>query len=355
MDTVSAIAAYLRNGNTLAQLQAEYGVNVRQHPDHADLVHVCYDMIDSPKHMIPNSARGHILEVGTWTHVCRPFDRFFNSGEGAAVSIDWSSARSTTKEDGSLLCLWYYGGRWQVSTKGSPNAGGNVGDRPFTFSQLFWDVWSELGYRQEDLTIGKTYVFELLTPWNKVVVRQNCNRLVLIAVRDNLSGEETDVREYAPYLTVVKSYDLNDLQDITATFAELDPLNFEGYVVVDKDYNRIKVKHPGYVALHHMVSGMSRKNILELVRQGESSEFLTYFPEYSADFLEIQGKYLALVSDLDTLWEAIKDLSVGKEFAMGAQKSVYPGPLFEIKRRGTPIKVSLREASLDNLSKILKL
>ena len=75
MENVSAIAAYLRNGNTLAQLQAEYGVNVRQHPDHADLVHVCYDMIDSPKHPVPNSARGHILEAVSYTHLTLPTKR----------------------------------------------------------------------------------------------------------------------------------------------------------------------------------------------------------------------------------------------------------------------------------------
>jgi hypothetical protein len=60
--------------------------------------------------------------------------------------------------------------------------------------------------------------------------------------------------------------------------------------VVDRDYNRVKVKSPLYVSLSHLVSGVTtRVRIVEIIRAGEQAEFLTYFPEYGGIFEEIRA------------------------------------------------------------------
>ena len=72
-----------------------------------------YSQIDSdPSLEIVKEARGLILEDGTWNIVAYPFKRFFNYGEPNAAAIDWTSARVQTKEDGSLIKVYFYNGEW---------------------------------------------------------------------------------------------------------------------------------------------------------------------------------------------------------------------------------------------------
>ncbi len=123
----------------------------------------------------------------------------------------------------------------------------------------------------------------------------------------------------------------------TATYEMLRLLEQEGYVVVDGNYNRVKVKHPGYVALHHMRDSLNagRKRMLDIIRKGESEEFLTYFPEYSDDFFALKEKYEKLVGELEGVYEIFFEQANGlkgkvnrKDFAALATKAKLPAYFF---------------------------
>lgn len=68
-----------------------------------DLVLLQYQQLNSDmKIKLVQECRGSIFRCdnGEWKYVCRPFDKFFNYGEGNAAKIDWSTARILEKVDG---------------------------------------------------------------------------------------------------------------------------------------------------------------------------------------------------------------------------------------------------------------
>jgi len=356
----SPLQAALRFGRSPKELEETLGIKSKRHPRFPNLVLFVYDQIDSPKlDPIVRSARGHILDEDfNWDHVCRPFDRFLNWGEGVdqgAPVPDIGSSVVFKKEDGSLLNMWFYRDEWHVSTKGSPDAGGQVGDNPFTFAELFWRVWNDKGLFVPDvIDQGRTLSFELCTLHNRVVCSQPVERIVLLGSRDNNTGREIRPAAYLGEVEVCKSYELGNLDDIESTFKELPALEMEGYVVAqflpDGRVIRAKVKHPGYLTIHHLKEGNSKKRLLELVRTGEEGEFLSYFPEYGPQFDEIRGKFEALVTELETAYETNRSIENQKEFALQVKDLRMSGVIFGVRRMGGTIRGRLAEVPIDNLA-----
>jgi len=362
----SPLQAALRSGWTLQDLAARLGIKSKRHPRFPNLVLFVYDQIESPKlEPIVRSARGHILdEESSWDHVCRPFDRFLNWGEGVNQGIenpDIGKSVVFKKEDGSLLNMWFYRDEWHVSTKGSPDAGGNVGDNPFTFAELFWRVWGDKGLFVPDIADSvRTLSFELCTLHNRVVCSQPQERIILIGIRSNITGRE--FRPDLPYtdkIEVCKSYNLGNLDDIQSTFKELPAMEMEGYVVAhflpDGRTIRAKVKHPGYLAIHHLKEGNSKKRLLELIRTGEEGEFLSYFPEYASQLDEIRRKFEALVKELENAWETNRDVVDQKEFALKIKALPMSGAIFWVRRMGGTIRGRLAEIPIDSLTAVIGL
>jgi hypothetical protein len=359
----SPLQAFLRNGGTLEELQRDLGIKCKRHPKFPNLILFVYDQIDSPKlHPIVRSARGHILdENNEWMHVCRPPDRFFNWGEAINQGIDHPDISKSIvfkKEDGSLVNLWHYNGEWHVSTKGSPDAGGNVGDLPITFADLFWSVWNKKGLTlppgPPDENAFLTYSFELCTLSNRIVCSQPIERLLLIAVRDNFDGKDHNPKDCMnKQVEICESYELDTFENIKKTFEELAPLDMEGYVITQFHYDgsviRTKVKHPGYLALAHMKEGVTQKSMIELIRLNDEGEFLLAFPEYKEQFDSLSKKYDLLVCQIEALWEQHKDIVSQKDFALAVKDSTFPGVLFNLRRRGGTVRSNLISASLEHL------
>lgn len=348
------ILAYFRDGGTPTELEAKYGIVHRWHPTYPNLLLLKYDMIDSPMgEDIVQECRGLILDTADdFKPVAWPFGKFFNHGEGHADEIDWRTARVQEKLDGSLCTIWWYDNQWHVSTTGSPDAGGQVGDFPFTFKELFWRTFEECGYAvpPEDFR-DFSFMFELTTKYNRVVVVHDHPRVTLLAVRNRVTGQEMDPETFLKMYGVVGTFPLNSFENIIDTFRTLDPLHTEGYVVVDASFRRVKVKHPGYVSLHHLKEGATSKNFLNIIRSGERTEFLTYFPEWSEEFLAIQAKYDELVAHLETEYEEIKHIESQKDFALLATKTRCPGALFQVRKGYVKtIKDYLAGITIDSLS-----
>lgn len=341
---------------SITDLTKEFSIKATFHKEHPELVLLKYNQIDSPMgNPIVQECRGIILNTDNWSVVSRPYSKFFNHGEGHAAPIDWNTASVLEKLDGSLTTMYWYKGKWHVSSSGVPDGTSEVGDFGMTFAELFWRVFKESKYElPKDTT--KCYVFELMTPFNRIVVRQDFNRLVLTGVRDI-----TTLKEEAPdpkygFEVVKKFSDLASFDALDGTFKDIDPVRQEGYVVVDANFNRVKVKHPGYVALHHMAGGMSKKAMLQLVRANEKTEFLTYFPEYQGLYDEVKGKYDDLVAKIwivynDNAWHVVQ-----KDFAMAVAGTAMPGACFALRaKKVETVEQYLAQIQIDNLMSSLGL
>lgn len=310
-----------------------YSLKAKRHEVFSNLVLLKYSQLDSPMgEKLVQQARGIILdETDDWRIVNYTYSKFFNYGEGHAAPIDWNNARVYEKLDGSLCQLYYYDGEWRVATSGTPDASGEVLNTNTTFADLFWKVWDELGYR---LPVDSyCYAFELMTPYNRIVVRHKKNRLVLHGAR-----RLSDLRELNPIVEshnngweCAKIFPLTSWDEIEAAAKEIDPMEGEGYVVADTSYNRQKVKSPQYVAIAHIKDTFSTRRILEIVRTNENSEFLSYYPEYTDLYFNVRIKYERLLGEIKGFYDAIKDIEDQKSFALMATRKEYSGSLFNMR------------------------
>jgi hypothetical protein len=238
-------------------------------------------------------ARGIIFYEPTWDIVCRPFDKFFNYGEPYAAAVNWNNVEITEKIDGSLIKVWYHDG-WHISTNGTIDARkAEVGNFDKTFYDLFMEA---LGFSKNEfyqmLDCKYTYMFELVSPYNRVVIPYDETKIYYLAARNKENGMYVN---YPLPIEAPASYSFANLKEIVDK-ASTFPWTKEGFVVSDGT-NRIKVKSVAYVKAHYSRANgaVSLSTLVEIVRQGEEDEFLTYAPEYQEKIDMIKDRLSRLV------------------------------------------------------------
>lgn len=248
--------------------------------------------------------RGIIIREETKDIVCFPFTKFFNVQEQYAAKVDWDSAVVQEKIDGSIIKLWYdfKNDGWIVSTNGTIYAEDAELMTPNTDIKNFLDLFT---YAENLNNINpllmdtnKTYIFELVSPYNKIVVPYTEIKLYHIGTRNNETLEECDdwIGVQQPH-----RYSFTSLEECLESCEKM-PFDEEGYVVVDKNFNRVKIKSPAYVAAHHLRgNGIVTKNsVLDVIRLNGEDDFLSIYPEYKKDFDSIfdkLGNFIIRVED----------------------------------------------------------
>lgn len=324
---------YIRE-HGLQQLEDKFAIKVKRGKVHENLVLLKYNQLNSPLgEKIVQECRGIILdESDDWRVISYPYKKFFNHGEGHADDIDWETARVYEKLDGSLMTMYWYNG-WQVASSGVPDASGELMGTTTTFRELFFKVWKELDYTTQYMDKNVCYMFEFMTPYNRVVVRHVKSRIALHGAR-----RLSDYRELNPIVEAhrndwecVKTFPLESWDDIMTAAKMLEPMESEGYVVCDTNYNRVKVKSPQYVAVAHMKDGFTTRRMLEIVRTNENSEFLSYYPEYIELYYDIRSKYERFLGRIEGFYDGIKHIDDRKQFALLATTQKFSGTLFNLK------------------------
>ena len=337
---MNALQQALKSGQmTMEDVQLKLGIICRSHKQYPNLVSFKYDQINSPMaDPIVQSARGIVLNTDDWSIVSWPFEKFWNHGEPLAARIEWETARVQEKADGSLIQLYHYDDKWQVGSSGSPDASGSVGNLGMTFAELFWQTWSDARYElpvESEMLKRFTFMFELMTPYNRIVVDNKRPRIVLVGVRNNTTGEELDVERFRDQdWEIIKSFPLTSIDEIVDSFKHFKGLDQEGYVVVDASYNRIKIKHPEYVAIHHLKgdTGPTFKRMVNIICTGEASEAIASFPDWKAEYDKACARFDKLLSSLAEQYdEAVANSATQKEFAVLALKSRCGDALFRMR------------------------
>lgn len=278
-----------------------------------------YDQLIGPSIMaLPEvqECRGLILDRKTWKVMSLAFTKFFNSEEGNAHKIDWNTAHVLEKLDGSCIQVYWdhYKNEWFAGTTGTAEGEGEVNNKlGTTFNQLFWNTVKEkYNFDQAKLDKKLCYVFELTTPYNIVVKPHGESSASLLTVRNLETLAEVSFDELtaiAAHLGVprVKAYDLNakDVGALLRTFKDM-VWHDEGYVVVDANHNRIKIKNPAYVAVHHLKGKTSEHNIIAIVKTNEIEEFAATFPDRKAELYKLKENYDKLVANLTGVWEVLQ-------------------------------------------------
>jgi hypothetical protein len=202
------------------------------------------------------------------------------------------------------------------------------------------------------------YVFELTTPYNIVVKPHAESSVTLLTVRDLETLDEKSYEELLMVgkvtgLPVVKSFDLNakDVGALLRTFEGM-PWSEEGYVVVDANFNRIKIKNPAYVAVHGLKGKTSEHNIMEIVVTNEIEEFAAVFPERKTELYRLKENYDILTQKLIDIWTILEPLK--PKNITPSEKKRYAMEVFKIcedngVKQFTGLFFGLAESKIDSV------
>lgn len=383
------VQKYLKE-NGLQKLQDEFKIVVTDYPD---IVVLNYNQIESNRfHPIVDECRALILEKDTWNVVARSFSRFYNLSEGvqqkegvglerqriasfdeyATTKIDFSSAIVEEKLDGSIISMYFYNGKWNVSTRKMGYAEGqtNLGR---TFSEVFFDaikntqimeIFQNNDYNHFNAHLY-TYTFEMVGPENRVVKNYPENKVYLIGIRDNVYGNEytaenLDKAAMMMEVSRPKYYKTNSLEELIELVKTLPTLD-EGFVVKienkDGSHFRIKVKNPAYLAIAHLRgNGMiSPKRILALIMSNDYEEYIVSFPEDKKYFDFVQEEYNKVSDRIFDIYEGARDIKDQKEFALTIiPKVVYSfesGVIFQMRKTKDTLNQILLKLGHEKIAK----
>lgn len=267
-------------------------------------------------------ARGIVFHEFDWTCVCHAFDKFGNYGEGYVQDLDWEHGVSVQEKiDGSLMKLWWNDGEWHLSTNGTIDARKAMcGD--ISFYELFEKALKTYGCNSfEDFTkygpfnVLYTYMFELATCENRVVIPYEGYHIYYLGKRNGVTGKEELPTDNLG-VEHPKIYHLNSLKDVIAAANEL-PWDEEGYVCVDKHFNRCKIKSPSYVQAHYARTNniITTKRLIEVILEGEEAEFSIYCADYGDKLRETKERMQEAKETAEVACERYSEVGSRKDLA----------------------------------------
>lgn len=289
---------FLRAGHSLDELRKPpYSLIIKEE---GDLVLFKYTQgVSDGFNSIVREARGIILSRENWDIVCHPFHRFFNFNQPEADALR-GNLHIYEKVDGSLVKLYFYCGEWRCSSNGNIDArkvslnGKNLFELVKKALKTYGLTWE---FFTKNLNPYFTYMYELATQDNPVVIRYTGYHLYYLGERNNFTGQE----EYNldPRIDNVKVYHFTTLYEVVQSSLMMSD-NQEGYVVRDDEWHRVKVKNPTYFLAHHLENN-GRPDFLDILLNGDVKEFLNYFPQYEKDFEEMKEIFARMNEEAEML------------------------------------------------------
>jgi hypothetical protein len=338
------VQRYLQAGKTHQHLLDELAIRSLRHGE-LPLVILNYDQLDSPKgHSIVRECRGLVLHAETHDLVARSFPRFFNWGEMTEEMkrFDFSDFTVHTKEDGSLVLLFFFDGQWRLTTRGS-FAQDVMRGHDRTWHGAICEALGIAHVRDlaSRLDEGLTYVCEFCSPYNTVVRRYAEPVLYLLTVfrgEEELSPAAVD-RVAGPPFRRPACYSfggIDEVRNFLKLQAAADP-TFEGVVIRDRHGSRWKVKSPTYLGLHHLSTegpeAFAPKHLLPFILTGEGSELLAYFPQLREAYEEYRQRVEAAWQQLLAVWTEAWQIADQKTFAKAIQgRTPFTGILFGLRK-----------------------
>jgi RNA ligase len=270
---------------------------------------------------IRRECRGLIFRTSTGEILHRRLHKFFNANEKdetQIANIRWDKPHVILEKlDGSMITpvLTSEGLRWGtkmgVTDVALPVEEFVVDHNEYTLLVSFMD---QRGY---------TPIFEWCSRKQRIVIDYPEDQLVLIAARNNITGE------YMPYqdlgfaarkfkIPLVKQYEGN-AQNMTDLVAEITDLEgAEGFVIRFESGHMVKVKGRWYVQLHKTKDNLSReKNVIELLVTEKADDIKAFmleedrkrFEQFEHDFwTNVQ----VTANDMQLKFDANKDRFVDK-------------------------------------------
>jgi len=257
--------------------------------------------------------RGLIVDEN-YNIISRPFRKFFNI-EQLEYKMPDCSYDVYCKLDGSLGISYKTGDSYAIATRGS-----------FESLQALkaTKMLNKYNYKFED---GKTYLFEIIYPLNRIVVDyKDREELILLAIIDNETGEDHELQDIG--FETVGIFKAQPLE----TLMKIQRKNEEGFVLKFVNGDRIKIKMDEYKRLHKLLTGVSEKRVWENLKEGSVNELLENVPDEFHKWCKgVIGKITLEYRNIERLCQKdYRDLGNRKQTAMYYKTCKYSAILFRM-------------------------
>ena len=245
--------------------------------------------VQSEADAIRRECRGLIFNRDGYL-ISRPLHKFFNIGERAETlpeKVDLTQPHVILEKlDGSMVRPIPVDGAFRLGTK--------MGITDVSMQAEVWlvDHSNYRDYMNWCLSNNATPIFEWCSRKQRIVIDYPEDRLVLIAVRDNQTGE------YVPYhvleetaklfkLDLVKTYPgtVNSMEHLIAETHDMQ--GQEGWVIRFDDGHMLKLKASEYVTIHKAKENILReKGVIEMLLDEKSDDVKPFLIEEDRRRLE---------------------------------------------------------------------
>ena len=278
---------------------------------------------------VRRECRGIAFDSDTGAIVSRPFHKFFNLGEREDVTVacmDLSRMpRIIEKLDGSMIrpLTTEFGIRW--GTKMGITDVGMLAEEFVAGSVARGGRSPYVSIAEMCIKEGVTPIFEFCSPRARIVVDYPVETMVLLAIRDNVTGEYWDrwrvlsaagtfgvpVVDYvdaqaSPRLESSQYTELVSDIAVAADAVRASEVG-EGKILVFNDGHAVKIKSDWYVRLHRAKDMLrTERRLVELIVAGELDDLLALLSE--ADFAAVQSYQVAFWRSCNTQTDVLKEI-----------------------------------------------
>jgi len=207
---------------------------------------------------------------------------------------NWNELRVEELVDGTLVRLYYYDSKWYTSTKKVIDASNSYWHSSKSFHDLFVESSSNLDYSK--LNKDHCYYFIMKHPENRIVTEYKEKSIVHVGTRNLVTLQELEENIGVPKPRRCNFLNFDEL------ISKAKNLHFyiPGYMISDKDFNRVKVQGTNYLNIKELKGNVPNMEIrcLQLRKQNQLSDFLIYYPEYSEKFKHVEVKILKQANSL---------------------------------------------------------
>lgn len=246
----------------MQELIAARYINARRHPTEPLTIYnySASTQYEKKWNDVTMSCRG-LIKHDDGRVIARPYRKFFNVGEHEDVVVP-DAFEVFDKVDGSLGITYREPstGRIAIATRGS-----------FESEQAIRAtvLWRER-YDHIDVPEGQTWLFEIVGPWNRIVIKYDNTDLILHGCVDIATGADLPLPTW-PGRTA-RAFPALSPETLKAEARE----NAEGYILrehptpTDRPAIRVKVKFAEYERLHKLIGGVTPHAIWSVLSKGES-------------------------------------------------------------------------------------
>ena len=241
---------------------------------------------------IVNECNGIILDKNTLKIICYTFDKCEETN--SPNNLDTNQLFIEYSMEGSLIRLYNYDNKWMLSTKRCIDAGKSKWLSTKNFVELFYECLGDINLLDQSIDPKYCYSFIISHPENNIIAKEIVPTLYHVSTRDMDTLKEVTLNIGVPVLArnTIPNNTQEFIQDLILEMSNDTNKFYEGYMLIDNNYNRWKLQKPYFKKMRNLWGNNNNRFFRYLELRNDINllqEYLGYFQTDKNDFLKYES------------------------------------------------------------------